>query len=365
MIIAQFVDTDNIGGAETMLVRLSLALKQSGHQVIIFHFGNHYLEDFCEENQIKQVLIPDAKLYRSIFTVQIFSIRFASLLRQHNIDVLHSHLYGPVTGTFLGTSIYSIPHIATLHDVYIVQERIGRGWLLRIAQLFGAKLVAVSNDMNDFYGRYIPRSRHILTIYNGFQRKDEEQSKKQLLLKGKNETTLKIITVGRLIPLKRQKEQIESLCNLLKKYDAELFLVGEGPEQANIIKQIEDLNLQDKVHLLGQKNNVQELLEESDIFVLASSSEGLSCSIIEAMSSGLPCVVSDVGGNSELVQNGTNGLLFKLEQGKELSKNIEKLILDKPLRISMGRAGKEIADTKFSLPQMTELYIENYRSLIK
>lgn len=357
MRIAQFIDTNNIGGAETMLLRLSLGLKKRGEEVIVFHFGNHYLEQECAEAEIETVLIPFHKNYKSIFTVPIFSIKFARLLKNHQIDILHSHLYGPVTGASLGAMLHKIPHIGTMHDVYLVKERIGRNWVLKAVQSSGTQLVTVSANMQNFYQNFIPFGEEIQLIYNGFTWDESLLSKKQ----NTNNPPLLMITVARLIKLKGHCDQIEALTNILLNNHIKLLIVGEGPERKNIEKTIKENNLEEKVTLLGERSDIVALLSQADLFLLNSESEGLSCSILEAMSASLPCVVSDVGGNSELIENGVNGYVYSAKDTDSYQKQIVELINDEQRRTQMGQKGEQLAKDKFHINIMVDRYLNAYR----
>lgn len=362
MKIAQFIDTTGVGGAETMLARLGQDLHNSGHELVVFHFGNTYLQQQCREYGFQDVVIPFQKLYKSILTVHLFSIRFAALLKQHGIQILHSHLYGSITGTFIGTWIYGIPHVGTLHDVYLVQERKGRGLLLRVAQAAGVQLVSVSEAMNRFYTDYIPFSRPLKNIYNGFEW-HSTTSHLERPATAATTTTVTLIVVARLIPLKRHVWMIKALREILTENPVELLLVGDGPERTQIDSCLKDLNLLQQVKLLGERNDVQQLLAKADIFILPSRSEGLSCSIIEAMCSGLPCIASDVGGNSELIINNESGYLFDVDDQRAFAQACQALISNPDKRNQMGACAKSRADETFNLHTMTNEYITLYGSM--
>ena len=363
MKIAQFIDSDDIGGAESMLVTLSNELVKQGHEIIVFHFANQSIDAACQKHGLTQVHIPFKKLYSSIITIFWFSIVFSRLLRQHKIDILHSHLYGSITGAFLGAFLYRIPHIGTLHDLYMVQERLGRGLMLRMAQFANTRLITVSNDMQAFYESYIPASKALLTIYNGFELSNTINPEGTEFTEVEKADSVRIVTVGRLISLKQQYEELCALTELLKDTPLQLLFVGDGPEFDKIQQKIIAEALQDKVFLLGERTDVFAILKTADIFVLASESEGLSCSIIEAMALGLPAVVSDVGGNRELIKNDTNGFTFKFGDNNAFKEKIKELIDSPKKRKEMGAKSKEIAQTTFSTKIMAKNYINAYQTL--
>ncbi len=361
MKIAQFIDTYDVGGAETMMLRLSKALKQQGHDIVVLHMGSDYLVRACERLELPHCVVPEAHLYRSIITVPLFSLKFAKFLKQNKFELLHTHLYGPITGCFLGCFFYSIPHVGTLHDVYLVQQRFGRGVLLRLAQAMKTRLVSVSKDMQAFYENYVPFCRPIKTLPNGIEIQESAAETQVDPLAAYTHDSVRVVTVGRLIPLKRQIQQLEALAELLKTENISLFFIGDGPDRESLENKIKQLELTSHVFVLGQRDDVTAILEFSDIFVLASESEGLSCSIIEAMGAGLPCVVSNVGGNSELIEHQTNGLVFQVDDKISLAHSVAKLAKDSELRKTMGEASKVKAKNHYSIDAMSQGYQTLYQ----
>ncbi len=364
MKIAQFIDTLDVGGAETMLVRLAKAQQKSGHEVVIFHLGSHYLVNVCKENNLQQQIIPKPHWYKSLKTILLFTFKFSALLKKQKFDVLHTHLYGPISGCFLGCAFHKIKHVGTLHDVYSVDEGIGRARTLKLAQTLNTRLVAVSSDMQRFYQQKISTNVPLAKIHNGVSIPTDKKNVPDPFLKILNsnysKTVLKIITVGRLIPLKRQIQQLKFMSNFIKNNDVQLFFVGDGPLRIELEKTIESLNLTDKVFVLGTRNDVSELLSYSDIFVLASKSEGLSCSIVEAMGASLACVVSDVGGNRELIKNNINGFVFAKDDFSGLVTALETLKNSSTLRVKMGELSFARAKESFSINAMENSYQQLY-----
>ncbi|HSI60129.1 MAG TPA: glycosyltransferase, partial [Ideonella sp.] len=116
--------------------------------------------------------------------------------------------------------------------------------------------------------------------------------------------------VASLSPIKRHVDLVDAFARLAAvRPEARLLLVGEGPLRAELSAQIAALGLAPAVRLLGARADMERLLPAFDLFVLASSSEGLSNAIIEAQACGLPVVATAVGGNVDLVEAGHNGLL--------------------------------------------------------
>lgn len=98
-----------------------------------------------------------------------------------------------------------------------------------------------------------------------------------------------------------------ALCN---KPSIHLVICGDGEEKETLFNLSRELGIESQIHLLGNRSDMKELYALADVFVMASYREGLSRSIMEAMASGLPCIVSDIRGNRDLIENGKNGFVF-------------------------------------------------------
>ncbi|MEN9422559.1 MAG: hypothetical protein RLZZ107_2044, partial [Bacteroidota bacterium] len=126
------------------------------------------------------------------------------------------------------------------------------------------------------------------------------------------------INVGRLVPVKGQLELIRAFSNLVAEHsNIHLSIAGEGPCRKELESEIEKREMHNYITLLGSVSNLHERLPGSDCFLFPSHSEGFSGSVVEAMMSGVPVVVSDIAVNKEVVTHGYNGYLF--EAGSEES----------------------------------------------
>jgi glycosyltransferase involved in cell wall biosynthesis len=125
------------------------------------------------------------------------------------------------------------------------------------------------------------------------------------------------------------------------------------------------LELADAVALLGAvpRKEVAELLARSDIFVLPSLFEGLSNACIEAMATGLPVVVTDVGGMSELVRDGVDGFVVPPEDPAALAERIGKLIDDPTLAERFGSSGRTRVEESFRLEDQLDAFEKVYSRL--
>ena len=154
-----------------------------------------------------------------------------------------------------------------------------------------------------------------------------------------------IISVGRLVEQKNQKMLIEAFAKIAKEYpNYKLKIFGTGPLELKLKKQIEELNLADKIILCGVCDDIKNELEKSKIFVLSSDYEGMPNALIEAMAVGLPVISTNCpcGGPKELIENEKNGLLIEVGSIEELTKKMKYLIENQKKAEEMGENAEKI-----------------------
>jgi glycosyltransferase involved in cell wall biosynthesis len=169
-----------------------------------------------------------------------------------------------------------------------------------------------------------------------------------------------IVTVGRLQAPKDPLTFVRALASLEPRRFRAL-LVGDGPERAAVEAEIAALGLGASVELLGEREDVANLLAESQVFALATRSEGLPLSVLEAMASGLPVVASRVGGLPELVVEGETGLLVPPGDPAALARDLERLLADPAFRARLGAAGRRRVETSFRIDESHRAHLDLYR----
>lgn len=363
--IAHFIETDIAGGAEQVLLDLCQHVNKNStlFECVLITFPHPWFKAQCEERGIEYIEAPYRDYFKSTATLPIFAWKFGRWLKRQNIALLHSHLFGPITGGALAAFIARIPHIGTLHDVYMIKEKPARIRLIQLSAWLNTKLVTVSNDMETFYKHSgaFPRNS-FSTIYNGVAVKTSENTLRNDL--SIIDQLPVVICVGRLIPLKQVEAITTTILSLQQKHSFCFLIVGDGPEREKLEKLTQGTP-NNNIKILGERSDIANLLSISDIFIQYSTTEGLSRSIIEAIASGLPCVVSDVGGNSEIVKDGYNGTLVNPTDSKTLHNAIEQLLTDADLRKTFSENSKRYARERFGSEANNDKYLHLYKQLLK
>jgi glycosyltransferase involved in cell wall biosynthesis len=167
------------------------------------------------------------------------------------------------------------------------------------------------------------------------------------------------VFVGRLDPQKELPWLIGAFKQVVREMpDAVLALIGDGPLQAELVRLVADSNLGESVIFAGRLNTegVLRWLHAGDVFTLISAIEGLPCSLIEAMSTGLPPVVSDIPAHTQLVDNEVNGLVTQLGNQDSIAAGIVRLLKEPDARRGMGAACRERIAKTFSTAAVVDCY---------
>jgi colanic acid/amylovoran biosynthesis glycosyltransferase len=163
---------------------------------------------------------------------------------------------------------------------------------------------------------------------------------------------VRILTVGRLVPVKGQAVLLRALARMLQDgIDAELTIVGDGPLRASLETEAMELGIARRVRFAGRvgQDDILPFYESADIFALSSFAEGIPVVLMEAMATELPVVASRITAIPELVEDGRNGILVDARRDDQLADALVLLARDPQLRTEMGRAGREQVASRFQL----------------
>lgn len=298
--------------------------------------------------------------------------RLSRFLRQQRVELVHAHQYGPFLYSGLSrfaagrVPILFMEHGRDFPDYPRPKRKVANRFLLSKKD----HVVAVGDCVRDALVEHegIRRDR-VEVIYNGIDLAQydptvtERESVRQEL--GLSSDELIVMQVGRLNRLKDHITSVRAMAQLSKDHPrVRLVLVGDGEERSSIENTIDELNLHERVVLLGTRHDVPRLLQAADIFMLSSITEGIPLTLIEAMATGLPCVATRVGGNGEVIVDGETGLLATASDPSDLAAKLRVLVTDPRRRKSMGEEGHRIAESKFDAQQMHRRYEEIYLHML-
>lgn len=297
-----------------------------------------------------------------------YPVRLAHYLRKRKTDILHMHAGTFIFGALAGSLAFTPATIYTEHGRAVVDSLV-RHVEDRIAVKLVNRLVPVSDDLKDVLIERIGAPPHKLTtIINGIATDlFIPRSKPRALLEefSISDKCRVIGTVARLDAIKDQLSMIKAFELVAGRInDCRLILVGDGPMRDELEEYISTRGLQRQVIITGQRSDVPEFLNLFDLFVLSSLSEGTSMSLLEAMASGVPAVVTGVGGNPAIVTHEIDGLVVEPSDPAALADAILRLLSDENLlRIFSERSAAKVR-RDFSIERMTENYCRLYLEIL-
>lgn len=293
-----------------------------------------------------------------------FPGRLAAMLERLNVDVVHSHefvmaVYGAAAARRIGRR-----HVITMHGSQTMTLKYRRRAALRWAFRKSHATIAVSEDTRRHLESSLRVRNGVLQVIpNGIPERmgDRKRIRQEL---GVAESDLLLLSVGNLTPRKGHAVLIEALIKLMQNGDDspwQLAIAGEGPERPRLEGIVRDAGINDRVHLLGSRNDVADLQAAADIFVLPSLWEGLPLAVLEAMFGGNAIIASDTSGIPEAIENGRHGLLTPPGEVAPLAEALRIVMTDTPRRQQLGAAALERARKHFTIDAMTSAYESYYR----
>jgi len=340
------------GGVKTWALDTAIELSRRGHRCMMAgRRGNAWVQA-CRDSGL-----PTRGFTFGPFGTPIAVVRLAALAREMAADVLIvNYGLGLVAGAIAG-ALARRPVVRRVGRPDDVDDTLLE-WLLY--RRFLPRLMTVGHRAKDDMLRRCPwlRPESIEVIHNG---KDTQQFRPERrdALKRAWRLPADAVLFGVTSRISRRKGHgilLEALARLVPvESHIHLAIVGTGPEQKRLGRQIDELGLGNRVHWLGFRRDVSDLLSNFDAFVLPSlaESEAFPNTLVEAMASGLPCITTDVGSVREITVDELSGLLVAPGSVEELAAAIHRLASDPDLRRRLGLEGRRRVEQDFSLEAKT------------
>ncbi len=309
-----------VGGAEKQAERLSVYLAQRGFSVgvITRRFANLSAYEMLDGVKIFR---PAAFGFGKLKTIAfIFGALIILWQQRKNYSVLHAHLaFGPALAALIAARWFGKRVIVKFGaggkfgDIQTSQAALrGR---LRLAALrrWADAIVVLDDEMYaealaaGFDARRIRKMNNGINVESFAPLQSRDEAKKRFELNDK----IVIVFIGRLAPQKSLPVLLNALARALPSCPSlHLVLVGDGIQRGELESLAQTLKIESRVAFTGNQSNVIPYLHAADIFALPSLSEGISNALLEAMSAQLTCLVSEVGGNAEVLDHGNCGVLL-------------------------------------------------------
>jgi glycosyltransferase involved in cell wall biosynthesis len=350
------------GGAERMAVHIVLGLDRQRFEPAVVAYSGRFGSDL--EQQLDQAGLQTWFLGKgSGFDARTY-YRLHRVFKEFRPDIVHTHVH--VMRYAFPSLVYFKPRLM-VHTVNNIAEREiepRARWLQRLAYRRGVIPVAVAQEvaasMERLYG--IGNCRVVWNciptdLYASPGTPREVWRAKQ----GFSEEDVLFVCVARFAAQKNHALLINAFAQgPASDPRAHLVLAGEGALRAQLQERVNKLGLTNRIHFLGLRTDIPDVLGAADAFTLSSDYEGNPLSVIEAMAAGLPIISTAVGGVPELLQNGKEGFIVQPGDAEELSAAMMTLLKDRGLRRTMGAAAAARAKDKFDVSAMVRAYEELY-----
>jgi len=355
-----------IGGAETQVYLLAREFAKRGHSVYVVSLFEP--KDYVKELRSMNVEVVGLGI-RGMMSVTTSLVQLRRIIRTWKPDIIHAHMFHAIFLSRLARSISTrAPLISTTHN--FAPESSLRRFLYRLTDLLGTITTNVSQVGSHQYVnqgavpptrmRYVPNGIDLTQ----FTAEPESRDRKRLNL-GLGEG-FAWLAVGRLISLKDYPTMIEAFAELKVTHGGStLLIVGSGEHEAALRGFAKAQLSPESIRFLGKRTDVSELMAASDAYVMSSSSEGLALVLLEAAAARLPIVATDVGGNSEIVQDGISGFLVPAKSPQALARAMATIeALSESERRGLGGKGREHVATNYAITHVTQLWLDLYASLL-
>lgn len=317
----------------------------------------------------------DSHTYRSITAIKDNIIAYhnaKNIVSKGNIEVIHCNTpIGGLIGRLVGKNHHIDKVIYTAHGFHFFKGApLFNRTILKMAERIMAHWTDAIITMNeeDYQSALKFKLRKGGKVYKvhgvGITLDDFSDIQVDFKTKraelGLKDTDIVCISAGDLVARKNYGIAIEALAKI-KNNNVHYLICGVGPEKDNLEKLAVENEIAERIHFLGFRSDVKELMKISDIFLFTTLQEGMPRSMMEAMASGLPCIASKIRGNVDLLDDGKGGYLRKPSDLEGISECISSLLDNPSLREKMGKYNLEIIksyDVKVVIREIEKIYKE-------
>lgn len=354
---------DPVGGAQIHVRDLAAAVRARGHTPTVITSGSGPFIDDLRARSIPTVVLRHLTApMRPIKDVRALQ-ELVGVLKELRPNLLTAH--GAKVGMLgrVASRSLQIPLIVTVHGWACapgtppIQAAVSR-WLERLLGPLASRLITVSEfDRRFGIQAGLVTEQRVVTVHNGMPDISADLRASPAV------APPRLVMVARFEPQKDHTTLLHALSGL-RHEPWELDLIGDGPLRSQAEALSDTLGVRNRIHFLGQRKDVAQLLARAQISLLVSNWEGFPLSILESMRAGLPVVASNVGGVAESVQDEETGYLVPQGGVDQLRDRVGRLLRDPGLRERFGATGRRRYEQQFTLDEMVRKTLTVYQDVL-
>ena len=317
------------GGSGVLATELGMSLVNHGHEVHFIAYKKPVrLKDSDKNIFFHEVKVPEYPLFNFQPYELALSTKLVEVIKLYSIDLMHVHYAIPhayaayMAKKMLKDQGFNVPIVTTLHgtDITLVGNhpfyKTSVNFSINKSDIVTCVSESLKKDTLDQFEIY----KDIDVVPNFIDISKYKRQQELCVEENPNSNKELIIThVSNFRPVKNIKNVIQIFYNIQEKISSKLMMIGEGPEKEMAEDLCRDLSIENKVHFLGNTNQVEKNLCHSDLFLLPSTTESFGLAALEAMASKVPVVSSNAGGLPEINIHGETGYLTDANDIKSMS----------------------------------------------
>ena len=353
-----------------MATELGMGLAKKGHQIHFITYAQLTRLDFLSENLFyHEVSVKDYPLFDYPPYEIALAARMVDVVEHEKLDLLHVHYAIPhasaaiLAKQILATKGITIPIVTTLHgtDITLVGKEATYASVVTYSINQSDVVTAVSNSLKSDTYALFDIKKEIKVIPNfvdiqKFKKQQKDHFKKAICPNGEK----LMIHISNFRKVKRVQDVISVFCKVRQKIPVKLLLVGDGPERSEMEKMTrETCSIQD-VRFLGKMSNVEEILSVCDVFIMTSEQESFGLAALEAMACEVPLISTNVGGLTELNEDGVTGYTCDVGDIEDMVEKTLHVLHEDYLPKFKAEAYKKALS--FELSQIMPMYEEAYEA---
>ncbi len=367
----------SIGGSGVIASELGKTLAARGHRVHILSSDTPFrLGDYQPGLSFHRVETPTYPLFREPHYLLSLANKIVQVARAERLDIIHAHYAIPhATAAYLARQILALSPlhpvppkvITTLHGTDITLLGSDPSYSETVAFCIEQSdgVTAVSESLKRDTQRELRIEREIRVIPNFLDCSVHRRvDVPDLRTRFARDDERIAIHVSNFRPVKRVAAVIEVFARTCREVPARLLMVGDGPDMGEAVQRARALGVTDKVHFLGEQDQVFPLLSVSDVFLLPSAQESFGLAALEAMACEVPVVASRVGGLPEVITHDDTGFLHAPEDLDGMAQSVVMLLTDDRLHRRIAGAARRTVHQRFCDEKIVPIYEAYYEEIL-